>query len=195
MLICAPMAIREILEVPDPRLKTVSDPVEVFDEGLRTLVADMFETMYAARGIGLAAIQVGIPRRVLVIDLQEPDEDAEPEECHEHGGEAHSHRPVKNDPRVFVNPEILDPAEELNIYQEGCLSVPEIYADVERPKTCRVRWQDVEGNVHEEEMEGLLSTCIQHEMDHLEGVLFIDHLSRLKRAMALKKLEKLRKAA
>ena len=195
MLICAPMAIREILEVPDPRLKTVSTPVEIFDEDLNTLVADMFETMYAAHGIGLAAIQVGVPSRVLVIDLQPEDEDAEPEECTEHGGHSHTHRPLKKEPRIFVNPEILDPADELNTYQEGCLSVPEIYADVERPKTCRVRWQDLEGNVHEEEMDGLMAVCIQHEMDHLEGVLFIDHLSRLKRTMALKKLEKLRKAA
>ena len=195
MLICAPMAIREILEVPDPRLKTVSTPVEIFDEDLKTLVADMFETMYAAHGIGLAAIQVGVPSRVLVIDLQPEDEDAEPEECTEHGGHSHTHRPLKKEPRIFVNPEILDPADELNTYQEGCLSVPEIYADVERPKTCRVRWQDLEGNVHEEEMDGLMAVCIQHEMDHLEGVLFIDHLSRLKRNMALKKLEKLRKAA
>ena len=189
------MAIREILEVPDPRLKTVSTPVEVFDEELKTLVADMFETMYAANGIGLAAIQVGVPSRVLVIDLQPEDPDAEPEVCTEHGGHEHTHRPLKREPRVFVNPEILDPAEELNTYQEGCLSVPEIYADVDRPKTCRVRWQDLDGNLHEEEMEGLMATCIQHEMDHLEGVLFIDHLSRLKRTMALKKLEKLRKAA
>ena len=191
------MAIREILEVPDPRLKTVSKPVETFDDELKTLVSDMFETMYAARGIGLAAIQVGVPLRVLVIDLQEPDPEAEPEECHhDHGdGHAHTHQPIKNDPRVFVNPEILDPAEELNTYQEGCLSVPEIYADVDRPKACRVRWQDLDGNVHEEAMEGLMATCIQHEMDHLEGILFIDHLSRLKRNMALKKLDKLRKAA
>jgi peptide deformylase len=189
------MAIREILEVPDPRLKTVSAPVEVFDGALSTLVADMFETMYAASGIGLAAIQVGEPVRVLVIDLQPEDPDAEPEECHEHGGHHHTHQPVRNEPRVFVNPEILDPAPELNTYQEGCLSVPEIYAEVDRPKACRVRWQDLEGTVHEEEMEGLLATCIQHEMDHLEGILFIDHLSRLKRTMALKKLDKLRKAA
>ena len=195
MLICAAMAIREILEVPDPRLKTVSAPVDTFDAALKTLVADMFETMYAANGIGLAAIQVGVPSRVLVIDLQPEDPDAEPEECTAHGGHSHTHQPLKKEPRVFVNPEILDPAEELNAYQEGCLSVPEIYAEVERPKACRVRWQDLDGNVHEEEMEGLLATCIQHEMDHLEGVLFIDHLSRLKRAMALKKLEKLRKAA
>ena len=195
MLICAPMAIREILEVPDPRLKTVSTPVEIFDEDLKTLVADMFETMYAAHGIGLAAIQVGVPSRVLVIDLQPEDEDAEPEECTAHGGHSHTHQPLKKEPRVFVNPEILDPADEFNTYQEGCLSVPEIYADVDRPKACRVRWQDLDGQVHEEEMEGLLATCIQHEMDHLEGILFIDHLSRLKRQMALKKLQKLRQAA
>ena len=189
------MAIREILEVPDPRLKTVSTPVEAFDEELKTLVSDMFETMYAAHGIGLAAIQVGEPLRVLVIDLQEPDEDAEPEVCHAHGGEEHTHQPLKKEPRVFVNPEILDPADELNTYQEGCLSVPEIYADVDRPARCRVRWQDLEGKVHEEDMEGMLAVCIQHEMDHLEGVLFIDHLSRLKRQMVLKKLDKIRKAA
>lgn len=192
------MAIREILEVPDPRLKTVSTPVETFDDELKTLVADMFETMYDAPGIGLAAIQVGVPQRVLVIDLQEPDMDAEPEECgHDHGdGEgSHKHYPVKNDPRVFINPEILDPAEDLATYQEGCLSVPEIYADVDRPATCRVRYQDVDGNTHEEALDGLMATCIQHEMDHLEGILFIDHLSRLKRNMALKKLNKLRTAA
>jgi len=188
------MAIREIIEVPDPRLKTVSTPVEAFDAELKALVSDMFETMYAANGIGLAAIQVGVPLRVLVIDLQPEDPDAEPEVCN-HGGHEHTHHPTKREPQVFVNPEILDPAEELNTYQEGCLSVPDIYADVDRPKACRVRWQDVEGNLHEEEMEGLMATCIQHEMDHLEGVLFIDHLSRLKRNMALKKLEKLRKAA
>ena len=189
------MAIREILEVPDPRLKTISKPVETFDDGLKALVSDMFETMYAAHGIGLAAIQVGEPLRVLVIDLQEEDPDAEPEECHSHGGEKHYHKPVKNDPRVFVNPEILDPSEDFQTYQEGCLSVPEIYADVDRPARCRVRWQDLDGKAHEEDMEGMMAVCIQHEMDHLEGVLFIDHLSRLKRQMALKKLDKLRKAA
>ncbi len=188
------MAIREILEVPDPRLKTVSEPVTEFDNELKRLVEDMFETMYDAPGIGLAAIQVGVPKRVLVIDLQEPDEDAEPEACN-HGGHEHTHQPVKHDPRVFINPEILDPAEELCTYQEGCLSVPEIYADVDRPRACTVRYQDTDGQVHEEAMEGLLATCIQHEMDHLEGILFIDHLSRLKRNMALKKLNKLRTAA
>ena len=189
------MAIREIIEVPDARLKQVSAPVTQFNEALRTLVADMLETMYDAPGIGLAAIQVGVPLRVLVIDLQPDDPDAEPEVCHAHGDEAHTHQPTKREPQVFINPEILDPSEEHRVYQEGCLSVPEIYADVERPARIRARWQDLDGTVHEQAMDGLMATCLQHEMDHLEGVLFIDHLSRLKRSMALKKLEKLRKAA
>ena len=189
------MAIREILEVPDPRLKQVSQPVERFDDELRTLAADMFDTMYDAPGIGLAAIQVGVPLRVLVIDLQPDDEDAEPEVCHSHGGHHHTHQPTKREPHVFINPEILDPSEEHTIYNEGCLSVPEVYAEVERPSRIRARWQDLDGQVHEEVLDGLMATCLQHEMDHLEGVLFIDHLSRLKRQMALKKLEKLRRAA
>ena len=190
------MAIREILEVPDPRLKVVSEPVadNEFNDELKTLVEDMFETMYNAPGIGLAAIQVGVPKRVLVIDLQPDDPDAPPVEC-EHDGHKHTHPATKKEPRVFINPEILDPSEELSTYQEGCLSVPDIFADVDRPATCRVRWQDLEGTVHEEALEGLMATCLQHEMDHLEGILFIDHLSRLKRNMALKKLEKARKAA
>ena len=189
------MAIREILEIPDPRLKQVSVPVETFDDELRQLVADMFETMYDAPGIGLAAIQIGVPLRVLVIDLQPDDPDAEPEVCTAHGDHHHTHQPVKREPQVFINPEILDPSEELSVYSEGCLSVPEVYAEVERPARIRARWQDAEGAVHEAEMEGLIATCLQHEMDHLDGVLFIDHLSRLKRSMAIKKVEKLRKAA
>jgi len=191
----APMAIREIIETPDPRLKQISARVETFDEALRTLVADMFETMYDAPGIGLAAIQVGVPLRVVTIDLQPEDPDAEPEVCTAHGDHEHTHQPHKKEPRVFINPEILSSDEELTVYQEGCLSVPEIYAEVERPARVRARWQDLDGTVHEEDMDGLLAICIQHELDHLEGVLFIDHLSRLKRNMALKKLEKLRKAA
>ena len=174
------MAIRPILEVPDPRLKTVSTPVDSFDDDLRTLVADMFETMYDAPGIGLAAVQVGVPLRVLVIDLQsEEDEEGKPIRA----------------PRVFINPEILDPSADYTLYNEGCLSVPDQYADVERPSSIRARWQDLDGKVHEEAMDGLMATCLQHEMDHLEGILFIDHLSRLKRQMVLKKLEKMRKAA
>jgi peptide deformylase len=189
------MAIREIIETPDPRLKQVSTRVETFDDDLRTLVADMFETMYDAPGIGLAAIQVGVPLRVVTIDLQPVDEDAEPEVCTAHEGHEHTHQPHRKEPRVFINPEILSTAEEFSIYQEGCLSVPDIYAEVERPAAIRARWQDLDGTVHEADVDGLLATCLQHELDHLEGVLFIDHLSRLKRNMALKKLEKLRKAA
>ena len=170
------MAILPILEVPDPRLKTISSPVEAFDTDLKKLVDDMFETMYAAPGIGLAAIQIGVPKRLLVMDLQE-----------EKDGET-----VKN-PRVFINPEILDPSEEHSVYSEGCLSVPDQYADVERPSMVRARWQDLDGIVHEEVMDDLMATCLQHEMDHLEGILFIDHLSRLKRQMVLKKIEKARK--
>jgi len=174
------MAILPILEAPDPRLRVISKPVEAIDDGVRTLVADMFDTMYDAPGIGLAAIQVGVPQRVLVIDLQE-DEDAEG-------------KPIR-DPRVFINPEILEPAEEQNTYNEGCLSVPDQYAEVDRPASCRARWLDLDGTQHDERIEGMLATCLQHEMDHLEGILFIDHLSRLKREMIMKKLNKLRRAA
>jgi peptide deformylase len=189
------MAIRPILEVPDPRLKQVSRPVTAFDDDLRELVADMFETMYDAPGIGLAAVQVGVPLRVLVIDLQdEVDPDVAGDVC---GDEqcGHDHRPRRRTPRVFVNPEILDPSPDLSLYNEGCLSLPDIYAEVERPATIRARWQDLDGSSHEAAIDGLLATCLQHEMDHLEGILFVDRLSRLKRGMALKKLEKARKAA
>ncbi len=172
------MAIRPIVEVPDPRLREISKPVEGVDDELRTLVADMFETMYEAPGIGLAAIQVGVPKRVLVIDLQEPAEE---------GGE-----PVK-DPRVFINPEILTTSDQDVPYTEGCLSVPDQYAEVDRPDAIRARWLDLDGKVQEQEIEGLLATCLQHEMDHLNGILFIDHLSRLKRDMILRKLAKQRK--
>jgi len=174
------MAILPILETPDPRLRVVSKPVETVDGELRALIDDMFETMYDAPGIGLAAIQVGVPKRVLVIDLQEPEEEEGP--------------PVRR-PLVFINPELLDPSDELSVYTEGCLSVPDQYADVERPVTVTARWLDYDGKQHEERLDGLLATCLQHEMDHLEGVLFIDHLSRLKKDMILKKLAKARKAA
>ncbi len=172
------MTIRSIVEVPDPRLREISAPVETVDDAVRGLVADMFETMYAAPGIGLAAIQVGVPKRILVIDLQEPEEE---------GGD-----PVK-DPRVFINPEILQCSNREVPYSEGCLSVPDQYAEVERPDRIRARWLDEKGGAHEEEIEGLLAVCLQHEMDHLNGILFIDHLSRLKREMLLKKLSKLRR--
>ncbi|MGE0284594.1 MAG: peptide deformylase [Rhizobiaceae bacterium] len=189
------MAILPIVEIPDPLLKQVSTPVESFDAALKALVADMFETMYDAPGIGLAAVQVGVPKRLLVIDLQPEDEDAEPEVCHHHGGEEHTHQPLKIEPRVFVNPELSEPSEEVTIYNEGCLSVPEIYAEVERPSSVRARWQDLDGNWHDERIDGFLATVLQHEMDHLEGIVFIDRISRLKRQMAIKKLEKQRKVA
>jgi peptide deformylase len=174
------MAVLPIVEVPDPRLRLVSRPVEAFDDGLRQLIADMTETMYAAHGIGLAAIQVGVDRRVLVIDLQE-EKDAED-------------KPIR-DPQAYVNPEILEVSDELSTYNEGCLSIPEQYAEVARPARCRVRWSDETGASHEAEFDGLMATCMQHEIDHLNGVLFTDHLSRLKRDMVMKKLAKLRKAA
>ena len=172
------MPLRPILEVPDTRLSEISKPVETVDAAVRTLVADMLETMYDAPGIGLAAIQVGVPQRILVIDLQEPAEE---------GGE-----PVK-DPRVFINPEIVEHSDEEVPYTEGCLSVPDQYAEVDRPDRIRAKWLDLDGKPHDEEITGLLATCLQHEMDHLNGVLFIDHLSRLKREMILKKLAKQRK--
>ena len=172
------MAILPILEVPDPRLRRISEPVADVNDEIRALVADMFETMYAAPGIGLAAAQVDRPIRLLVMDLGDGPED-------EDG------KGTRN-PRVFINPELSDPADDWSVYNEGCLSVPDQYADVERPATIRVRWQDEHGVRKEELMDGLTATCLQHEMDHLNGVLFIDHLSRLKRDMVLKKLEKLR---
>jgi peptide deformylase len=172
------MAILPIIETPDPLLREISKPVAQVDDDLRALIADMFETMYDAPGIGLAAIQVGVPKRVLVIDLQEPEEE---------GG-----KPVR-DPKVFINPEIVEHSDQEVPYTEGCLSVPDQYADVLRPDHIRARWLDENGKQHDEKLDGLLAVCLQHEMDHLEGILFIDHLSRLKREMVLKKLAKARK--
>jgi peptide deformylase len=174
------MAIRPIIEAPDPLLRQISSPVEAITPEIQTLIDDMFETMYAAPGIGLAAIQVGVPKRILVIDLQDPEEE---------GGD-----PVRN-PLVFINPEILRSSQTERPYNEGCLSVPDQYAEVERPDAIRARWQGRDGKVREEELDGMLATCLQHEMDHLEGILFIDYLSRLKRDMILRKLAKARKLA
>jgi peptide deformylase len=168
------MALREILVVPNPVLKLVSEPVQTVDDDLRALMDDMLETMYAAPGIGLAAIQVGVPKRVIVMDLS--------------GGEE------EKAPRYFVNPEILWAAEDTIPYEEGCLSVPEIYDEVDRPTKVKLRYLDYDGKVVEEDAEGLYAVCIQHEMDHLDGVLFIDHLSRLKREQAVKKVRKAKAA-
>jgi peptide deformylase len=164
------MAIRDILVVPDPRLKTVSAPVAVVDDSLRALMDDMLETMYAAPGIGLAAIQVGEPVRVIVMDIDQRD------------GE--------RNPRYFVNPEILWASEETQPYEEGCLSVPDIYDEVERPAHVKLRYMNYAGETVEEDAEGIFAVCVQHEMDHLDGVLFIDHLSRLKRERAVSKVKK-----
>ena len=174
------MAILPILEVPDPRLRRMSEPVGAITDEIRTLIADMFETMYDAPGIGLAAAQVNVPIRLLVMDLEDGPNDLEG-------------KPTAN-PQVYINPEILDPSQERSLFNEGCLSVPDHYADVERPARIRARWMDAEGVQHERALEGLTATCLQHEMDHLNGILFIDHLSRLKRDMVLKKIEKARAA-
>lgn len=174
------MAVLPIVEIPDPRLRLVSKPVDTIDDTTRAFIDDMIDTMYDANGIGLAAIQVGVDTRILVIDLQaEEGEDGKPIRA----------------PHAYINPEILAVSDEVAVYSEGCLSIPEQYAEVERPLTCRVRWQDETGARHEETLDGLLATCMQHEIDHLNGVLFIDHISRLKRQMLLKKLDKQRKAA
>ena len=175
------MALREILTVPHPVLKQVSKPVVTVDDALRALMDDMLETMYAAPGIGLAAVQIGEPIRVIVMDLQEKPEGADPE------------APGIKTPRYFINPEIVAASEELAPYEEGCLSVPEIYDEVVRPAKVRLRYLDYNGNTVEEDAEGLFATCIQHEMDHLEGVLFIDHLSKLKRDRAVAKVKKLKR--
>lgn len=174
------MTVMPILEIPDSGLREVAAPVATIDDGVRTLIDDMFDTMYAARGIGLAATQVGVHRRVVVIDLQEGEDD--------------DGKPIR-DPKAFVNPELLWQSDETSKYNEGCLSIPEQYAEVERPARCRVKWLDRDGAVHEAEMDGLMATCMQHEIDHLNGVLFIDHISRLKRDMIVKKVSKARRAA
>ena len=164
------MTIRKILTAPDPRLREVSKSVDVVTDDIRALMDDMLETMYDAPGIGLAAIQVGEPLRVIVMDLAGKDEPPSP--------------------RYFVNPVIREPSDDTQPYEEGCLSVPDFYEEVERPARCRVEYLDYNGDAQVLDAEGLLAVCIQHEMDHLNGVLFIDHISRLKRDRILKKLKK-----
>jgi len=164
------MALRDILVIPDKRLRMKSEPVKAVDKEIDALIADMFETMYAAPGIGLAAIQIGVPRRVIVMDLAKKDDPAEP--------------------LVFINAEIVSSSDEKSIYEEGCLSIPEYYEDVERPQKVRVKYLDRDGKPQEIEADGLLATCLQHEIDHTNGVLFIDHISKLKRDMVVKKFKK-----
>jgi peptide deformylase len=164
------MAIRDILIIPDKRLRLKSEAVKTVDKSLRALIDDMFETMYAAPGIGLAAIQIGVPKRVVTMDLAKKDEPKQPQ--------------------VFINPEVVWASDEKAIYEEGCLSIPEYYEEVERPKAVKVKYLDTDLRPQEIQADGLLATCLQHEIDHTNGVLFIDHISKLKRDMVVKKFKK-----
>ncbi|AYO86350.1 peptide deformylase [Methylobacterium brachiatum] len=164
------MTIRPLVILPDAVLRRTSEPVGPITPEIRTLVADMFETMYDAPGVGLAAIQVGVAKRVVTIDTSKEE--------------------GVRDPRVFIDPEIVWSSEEKRVYDEGCLSIPEYYAEVERPDRVRVKFRDLDGNEQEIEADGLLATCIQHEIDHLNGVLFIDHISKLKRDRVIKRFTK-----
>ena len=164
------MTIKPLIILPDPLLRQVSQPIERVDADIRRLAEDMLETMYEAPGIGLAAIQVGVARRMLVIDISKEGDEREP--------------------LVFINPEIVRSSDERSVYEEGCLSIPDYYAEVERPAAITVKSLDREGRETLTEADGLLATCLQHEIDHLNGVLFIDHISRLKREMVIKKFTK-----
>jgi peptide deformylase len=164
------MTIRDILIIPDKRLRLKSEAVKAVDKSLRALIDDMFETMYAAPGIGLAAIQIGVPKRVVTMDLAKKDEPKQPQ--------------------VFINPEVVWASDEKATYEEGCLSIPEYYEEVERPKAVKVRYLDADLTPQEIEVDGLMATCLQHEIDHTNGVLFIDHISKLKRDMVVKKFKK-----
>jgi len=168
------MALREIIILPDKQLRLVSKPVEKVTTEIRKLADDMFETMYDAPGIGLAAIQVAQPLRLITMDLAKKDENGE----------------TKPKPRVFINPEIISSSEELSVYEEGCLSIPEYYEEVERPDRVRFRYRDLNGKTVEGDADGVLATCVQHEIDHLNGVLFIDYISKLKRDRVTKKFQK-----
>ena len=168
------MTIKPLIILPDPLLRQQSKPVETVDSEIQRLADDMLETMYDAPGIGLAAIQVGVARRMLVIDLSRDDED--------------------NKPQVFINPEIVKLSDDVSTYEEGCLSIPDYYAEVERPASLTVKYVDRDGKQQTVEADGLLATCLQHEIDHLNGVLFIDHISRLKRDMVIKKFTKAARA-
>ena len=169
------MTVREIVKLPDKRLRLVSEPVKRIDAGVRKLVEDMFATMYAAPGIGLAAIQVGVAKRVVVMDLSKREDE---------------HKPL-----AFINPEITWTSEEKATHEEGCLSIPEYYEEVERPERVKVKYLDLDGKAHEITAKGLFATCIQHEVDHVNGVLFIDHISKLKRDRVIKKFIKAAKTA
>jgi len=164
------MALRDIIVLPDKRLRAKSEPVKAVDADVRVLVDDMFETMYKAPGVGLAATQIGVAQRIVTVDTAKKDEPKQPQ--------------------VFINPEIVWTSEEKNTYEEGCLSIPEYYEEVERPSEVKVRFMDLQGKAQEVAAEGLLATVLQHEIDHINGVLFIDHISKLKRDRVIKKFAK-----
>jgi peptide deformylase len=164
------MAVRDIIILPDKRLRLVSEPVKQVDVGIRKLVDDLFETMYKAPGIGLAAIQIGVAKRVITMDLSKKEDNHEPQ--------------------VFINPEITWTSDATEKYEEGCLSIPDYYEEVERPAEVKVKYLDLDGKSREIKAKGLLATCLQHEIDHIDGVLFIDHLSKLKRDRVIKKFAK-----
>ncbi len=167
------MTVRKILTEPNSFLRQKSEPVDRVDDSIRELMDDMLETMYKAPGIGLAAIQIGVPKRIIVLDI--------------------SKNPEKKEPMYFVNPEIISTSKDDATYEEGCLSVPGQFAEIDRPDRCQVKYLDYNGKAKELKAEGLLATCIQHEIDHLEGILFIDYLSKLKKSMIIKKLSKQKK--
>ena len=167
------MSIKEIITVPDERLKKISDPIEKVSDNEKKLIKDMFETMYHSKGIGLAAVQVGILRRVLVIDVSKKEDE-------------------KN-PMCFINPIIRKLSKETSIYEEGCLSIPDTFIEIQRPKICEVEFLDINGKLKIKEFDGLLSTCLQHEINHLDGKLIIDHLSKLRRDIIIKKISKIKK--
>ncbi len=169
------MAVREIIKLPDKRLRLVSEPVKQVDAGIKKLVDELFQTMYAAPGIGLAAIQIGVAKRVIAMDLSRKEDNHEPQ--------------------VFINPEIVWTSDETAKYEEGCLSIPDYYEEVERPSAVKVKYLDRDGKAREIHAKGLLATCLQHEIDHTNGVLFIDHLSKLKRDRVIKKFVKAAKVA
>ena len=167
------MSIREIITVPDETLKKVSKPLEKIGVNEKKLINDLFETMYNSSGIGLAAVQVGILKRILVIDVSSKDE--------------------KKKPMCFVNPIIKKISNEMSVYEEGCLSIPDTFIEIQRPKSCEVEYIDIDGKIQIKEFDGLLSTCVQHEINHLDGKLIIDHLSKLKKDMIIKKVSKIKK--
>jgi len=167
------MSRREIITVPDETLKKISEPIEKLGINEKKLINDLFETMYASNGIGLAAVQVGILKRILVVDVSSKEEE--------------------NKPICFINPVIKNVSDEMSIYEEGCLSIPDTFIEIERPKICEVEYLDIDGKIQTKKFDGLLSTCVQHEINHLDGRLIIDHLSKLKKDMIIKKISKLKK--